>query len=244
MSSSYLYGFHTIIAALERPDEPLESIWYLKDREGDRIRNMIALAQSQGVKILSCTRHELDIMVPGASHQGVVGKIRASKILNFEAMIETLSPVSLFLVLDGIKDPHNLGACLRSANAFGVNAVIVPQDRSARMNSTVRKVACGAAELTPLVTVTNLSRTLATLSEEGVHIVGTAADSKLKLSEASLRGPLAIVMGGEEAGLRRLTKNRCDELVSIPMEGEVESLNVSVAAGVLLYECNRQRFYS
>ncbi|MBU6460262.1 MAG: 23S rRNA (guanosine(2251)-2'-O)-methyltransferase RlmB [Proteobacteria bacterium] len=240
-SSSYYYGFHAVLAVLENRNELVESVYFAEDRQDLRIDEVFALAHARGLQVIPKSRRELDVLVGGASHQGVIVKSRQLNQVNFEQVLEKLSQNSLFLILDGVKDPHNLGACLRTANAFGVAAVIIPQDRAAKMSPVVRKVACGAAEKTPLITVTNLSRTLSILSGEGVYIVGAEAQAPRTLPETIFQGPLAVVMGSEESGLRRLTKEKCHDLVSIPMVGTVESFNVSVATALFLYECVRQR---
>ncbi len=205
------------------------------------------MAQDKGVHCCSVSRDEFDRLLKGqgdAAHQGVLVKIKVDRISNesdLDDMLEELSPHDLFLVLDGVTDPHNLGACLRSANAAGVKAVIVPKDKSAPLNPAARKVACGAADITPLIRVTNLARTIKHMQSYGVWFVGTAGEAEHTLHETSLTGPLAIVMGAEEKGMRRLTREGCDALVKIPMYGEVSSLNVSVATGVCLFEAVRQR---
>lgn len=200
-------------------------------------------AEKQGLKILYKPRSALDERCAG-NHQGVIAFVQPSKGVDeteLYQLLEGLSEAPLLMVLDGVTDPHNLGACLRSANAAGVHAVIVPKDNSAGLNEVVRKVACGAAELTPLVTVTNLARTLKKLQDLGLWVVGTTGDSQVAIYDAPLTGPLVIVMGAEGCGMRRLTRELCDHLAYIPMAGGVSSLNVSVAAGVCLFEAVRQR---
>lgn len=200
-------------------------------------------AEKQGLKILYKSRSALDERCAG-NHQGVIAFVQPSKGVDeneLYQLLEGLSEAPLLMVLDGVTDPHNLGACLRSANAAGVHAVIVPKDNSAGLNEVVRKVACGAAELTPLVTVTNLARTLKKLQDLGLWVVGTTGDSQVAIYDAPLTGPLVIVMGAEGCGMRRLTRELCDHLAYIPMAGGVSSLNVSVAAGVCLFEAVRQR---
>jgi 23S rRNA (guanosine2251-2'-O)-methyltransferase len=195
------------------------------------------------VKVSTRDVQELDRLASGERHQGVCVQMRSAGVLGEGALDDLLEKVKapLLLVLDGVQDPHNLGACLRTADAAGVAAVIVPRDRAAGLSPVVRKVASGAAETIPLIQVVNLARTLRWLKEREIWIVGTDDEAPKSLFETSLTGPLALVLGAEGQGLRRLTKENCDALISIPMKGVVESLNVSVATGVVLYEALRQR---
>jgi 23S rRNA (guanosine2251-2'-O)-methyltransferase len=188
-------------------------------------------------------RTRLDGMAGNGRHQGVLARVVDTPIpyLDINDVLESLDEPPFLLVLDGVEDPHNLGACLRVADAMGVHAVIAPKDRAAGLNATVRKVACGAAESVPFIAVTNLARTLRELKEAGIWLVGAAAEAEGDLFSVKLSGPLALVLGAEGTGLRRLTAETCDELVHIPMFGSVESLNVSVASGICLYEVRRQR---
>jgi 23S rRNA (guanosine2251-2'-O)-methyltransferase len=189
------------------------------------------------------TRKTLDDKARGANHQGIMARVKSAKQLNendLDAIVASQEQ-PLLLILDGVTDPHNLGACLRNADAAGVAAVIVPKDKSAPMTATVSKVACGAAETVPLVRVTNLARTMRALQEQGVWIAGTAGEATHDIYQAKLTGPLAIVMGAEGDGMRRLTRETCDDLIKIPMAGSVSSLNVSVASGICLFEAVRQR---
>ena len=199
--------------------------------------------QMCGVSIQQMTRKTLDDKARGANHQGIMAKVKPAKQLNENDLDDILAQHSapLLLVLDGVTDPHNLGACLRNADAAGVAAVIVPKDKSANITATVSKVACGAAETVPLVRVTNLARTMRALQEQGIWFVGTAGEATHDIYQAKLTGPLAIVMGAEGDGMRRLTRETCDDLIKIPMAGSVSSLNVSVASGVCLFEAVRQR---
>jgi 23S rRNA (guanosine2251-2'-O)-methyltransferase len=212
-------------------------------REDGRLGALRALARQAAVPVVDVDAAELDGLAGGGRHQGAAAELvpRASdpETLLEEALERGDTP--LLLVLDGVQDPHNLGACLRSADAAGVAAVIVPRDRAAGLTPVVRKVAAGAAETVPLVSVVNLARTLRALKERGIWLVGTDDSADRSHFESDLTGPLALVMGSEGEGLRRLTRDCCDQLVSIPMAGAVESLNVSVAAGVVLYEAVRQR---
>lgn len=241
--SDLLYGLHSVRRALQAGTVK-EEMWIQASRHDDRLAELQALAEAAGVVVHRVERAELDRRVPGARHQGVVARSIAAqspKESLLDELIQTHGNGLLLLVLDGIQDPHNLGACLRSADAAGVQALIVPRDRAAGMTPTVRKVACGAAESVPLIQVTNLARTLRRLRDAGVWLVGTAGEAEKTLYETDLCGPVAILLGGEERGLRRLTRELCDHLLRIPMAGVVESLNVSVAAGVCLFEARRQR---
>ncbi|UYI46883.1 23S rRNA (guanosine(2251)-2'-O)-methyltransferase RlmB [Vibrio natriegens] len=246
MSNDFIYGIHAVKAVLEREPERFIEAYVLKGRQDDRLMPILNDLQVCGVSIQQMTRKTLDDKAQGANHQGIIARVKAAKQLN-ENDIDVIlgqheSP--LLLVLDGVTDPHNLGACLRNADAAGVAAIIVPKDRSAPMNATVSKVACGAAEVVPLIRVTNLARTMRTLQEQGIWFVGTAGEATHDIYQAKLTGPLAIVMGAEGDGMRRLTRETCDDLIKIPMAGSVSSLNVSVASGICLFEAVRQRLAS
>ena len=242
--SQIIAGLHSVRAALKHADAVTE-LWVEARRHDRRIREILQLAREAKLRVSQVSRHELDALAPGANHQGVVARTQAPAALDeaaLKGLIQGLDEAPFLLVLDGVQDPHNLGACLRSADAAGVHAVIAPKDRSVGLGPTVCKVASGAAETVPFVQVTNLARTLRWLRDEaGVWLVGTAGDAGTSLFEADLKGPLALIMGGEEKGLRRLTREACDLLVRLPMAGTVESLNVSVAAGIALFEAVRQR---
>jgi 23S rRNA (guanosine2251-2'-O)-methyltransferase len=188
-------------------------------------------------------RKALDNKANGEQHQGIMARVKPARQYSEKDLDEIIAreATPFFLVLDGVTDPHNLGACLRSADAAGVHGVIVPKDKSAKLNGTARKVACGAAETVPLIKVTNLARTLRDIKEAGVWVVGTAGETDTHVFDANLTGPMAIVMGAEGDGMRRLTREHCDVLVKIPMVGTVSSLNVSVATGICLFEVLRQR---
>ncbi|MEO0421461.1 MAG: 23S rRNA (guanosine(2251)-2'-O)-methyltransferase RlmB [Pseudomonadota bacterium] len=243
-----VFGLHAVRHLLEAQGEAastlISRLLVQTGRDDERLREVVALASGLGVTVEAVPRSALDQRVRGR-HQGVIACYAERPTLSLDALTAQLlggaDRAPLLLVLDGVQDPHNLGACLRSANAVGVDAVIVPRDRAAGLSPTVRKVACGAAESTPLVTVTNLARALGQLREAGVRLIGTSDQATETLWQADLRGPTAIVMGGEAKGLRRLTAEACDQLVQLPMAGVVESLNVSVAAGVCLFEAARQR---
>jgi len=217
----------------------------IKGRDDQRLQKLLSSAERLDIAVTRVSRRELDELAEGEGrHQGVAALCDSGDVQDERFLFELLAGLPdapFLLVLDGVKDPHNLGACLRSADAAGVQAVIVPKDNSVGMTPTVQKVACGAAETVPLVVVTNLARTLKKLQSLGLWVVGTAGEARGLVYEADLKGPLALVMGAEEKGLRRLTREHCDLLVKLPMAGAVSSLNVSVAAGVCLFEAVRQR---
>ena len=243
MSNEFIYGIHAVKAVLEREPERFIEAYVLKGRQDDRLMPILNDLQVCGVSIQQMTRKTLDDRANGANHQGIIARVKAAKQLNENDIDGILAQHEspLLLVLDGVTDPHNLGACLRNADAAGAAAIIVPKDRSAPMNATVSKVACGAAEVVPLIRVTNLARTMRTLQEQGIWFVGTAGEATHDIYQAKLTGPLAIVMGAEGDGMRRLTRETCDDLIKIPMAGSVSSLNVSVASGICLFEAVRQR---
>ncbi|UTZ35862.1 23S rRNA (guanosine(2251)-2'-O)-methyltransferase RlmB [Vibrio campbellii] len=243
MSNEFIYGIHAVKAVLEREPERFIEAYVLKGRLDDRLMPILNDLQVCGVSIQQMTRKTLDDKANGANHQGIIARVKAAKQLNENDIDGILAQHEspLLLVLDGVTDPHNLGACLRNADAAGAAAIIVPKDRSAPMNATVSKVACGAAEVVPLIRVTNLARTMRTLQEQGIWFVGTAGEATHDIYQAKLTGPLAIVMGAEGDGMRRLTRETCDDLIKIPMAGSVSSLNVSVASGICLFEAVRQR---
>ena len=243
MSHELIYGIHAVSALFERPPERFLEAWVLKGREDERLLPLINELQRCGVSIQLVTRKTLDDKAEGAIHQGIIARIREGKKYDEQALWALLDQQQqpFLLILDGVTDPHNLGACLRNADAAGVHALIVPRDKSVTLTGTARKVACGAAETVPFIQVTNLARTLRELQERGVWVVGTAGEADHDLYQSKLTGPLALVMGAEGAGMRRLTREHCDELISIPMAGAVSSLNVSVATGVCLFEAVRQR---
>lgn len=242
----WLYGIHSVSAILERHPERVLEIFVQDNREDDRVNGIIKLAARMGVKPQYVPKKTLDHQLEdGAVHQGVAIRYRPAAAQNegdLKQIIEQGGSSVFLLFLDGVTDPHNLGACLRSADAAGVHAVVTTRDKSAGLSPAVRKVAVGAAETMPFVQVTNLARTLEMVREMGVWVYGTALSGTAKsLYETDLRGNLGIVMGAEGAGLRRLTQECCDGLIYIPMAGTVQSLNVSVATGVCLFEALRQR---
>lgn len=242
--STVVFGLHSVRALLQQRPERASLLVLQKGREDARSAELQRLAQAAGVRIELRDAQELDRLAGNERHQGACLHIRALGPLGEGALDELLDRATappLLLVLDGVQDPHNLGACLRTADAVGATAVIVPRDRAAGLTPTVRKVASGAAETMPLIQVVNLARTLRWLKEREIWIVGADDQAPNSLFETPLTGKLALVLGAEGAGLRRLTRENCDLLVAIPMAGAVESLNVSVAAGVLLFEAARQR---
>jgi 23S rRNA (guanosine2251-2'-O)-methyltransferase len=239
-----VYGLHAIQGVLKTTPERLLELWVAQARDDDRIRDLSQTAAEAGAHVHSVSAAVLEKMVGGVVHQGAVAAIRPLKPWDEDDLLKGIvgfgvSP--LLLVLDGITDPHNLGACLRSADAAGVNAVIIPKDRVATVDAVVRKVAAGAAEYVPVASVTNLARTLDALKERNIWVAGLDGEAQQSLYGADLNRPLALVLGAEGSGMRRLTREKCDFLVHIPMIGQVESLNVSVAAGVSLFEVRRQR---
>ncbi len=239
-----LAGFHAVSATLRREPDTIETLWLDRGRHDPRMRKIASLAREAGVDIQRVERSELDRIGNGLRHQGVVARLRDAPPRsggNLFAFLGALTKEPFLLVLDQVQDPHNLGACLRTAECAGVDAVILPRDGAAPVNDTVRRVAAGAAERMPVFTVTNLARTLAALKEEGVWITGTSDAGDDSLYAVDLTGPLAVVLGAEGSGIRRLTAEACDRVVRIPMAGAVSSLNVSVATGVALFEARRQR---
>jgi 23S rRNA (guanosine2251-2'-O)-methyltransferase len=238
-----VFGLHAVQALLKSAPHRVNEVLVLQGRQDQRLQKILAAAQKSDIKVRQVSRKELDKMVEG-NHQGVVamsfpGELHDEKFLY--QLIEGLRDNPFLLVLDGVTDPHNLGACLRTAEAAGVHAVIAPKDNSASLTATARKVSCGAAEVLPYIPVTNLARCLRKLQDLGVWIIGTAGEAQQSVYEQDLKGPMAIVMGAEGPGMRRLTRECCDGLINIPMAGEVSSLNVSVATGVCLFEAVRQR---
>jgi 23S rRNA (guanosine2251-2'-O)-methyltransferase len=237
-----IHGFHALNARLWQNPKSLIEIYLSGGRQDVRAREVLERAELEGVKVHLVDKTRLDSLTGNARHQGVAAWIDASRnFVALEDVLETLQEPPLLLILDGVTDPHNLGACLRVADAMGAHAVLAPKDRSAGLNATVSKVACGAAEVVPYITVTNLARTLRDLKDAGVWIAGTTMEADTDLFHFDQSGALAWVMGAEGEGMRRLTREHCDVLVSIPMFGSVESLNVSVSSGIVLAESRRQR---
>ena len=241
---SLLIGIHAVDAALSRAPEQLSVLFIGEDSRNPRVRALEQRARQLGVRIVSEARSALDRRSDGERHQDVLAEFTPDNIhgeKELDRLLDAISGDPVILVLDGVQDPHNLGACLRTADAAGVSLVIYPKDGTAGLTPVARRSAAGAAEILPVIEVTNLARVLRTLKEQGIWLAGTSDQATDSLYATDLGGPLALVMGGEGSGLRRLTSELCDYLVSIPMAGLVESLNVSVATGVCLYEINRQR---
>lgn len=245
--TSFVHGMHAVHALIERDASRVQRIYVARGRDDARAASLIALASNAGLSVERVDAQRLERLSGGAVHQGVVAEIRAQAPWSEDRLLAALAdrpvdgPPPLLLALDGVQDPHNLGACLRTADACGALAVIIPKDRAAQMTATVRKVAAGAAETTPLVVVTNLARCLRDLKQAGLWVVGADAGAAQRADQVELDGPVVLVMGAEGAGLRQLTRTHCDFIVALPAQGAVESLNVSVAAGMLLYEAVRQR---
>jgi 23S rRNA (guanosine2251-2'-O)-methyltransferase len=243
--SRIIHGFHAVTARIRQNADSVMEVFVDPSRKDPRARDLLKLAESNGVRIISVDGKRLDGMAGSPRHQGVAARVDAAqKVQHLDDVLDTLTEPALILVLDGVQDPHNLGACLRSADAFGVHAVIAPKDRAVGINATVEKVACGAAQTVPYITVTNLARTLRELKERDIWVIGMDGEAETELHQVQHKGAVALVLGAEGEGLRRLTKDTCDQLVRIPMQGSVESLNVSVSTGVCLYEARRQRVIS
>jgi 23S rRNA (guanosine2251-2'-O)-methyltransferase len=241
MSSRLIYGFHALTAKLRHDPESVKEILIDSTRQDARARELLQHAELQGVSVVATDGKKLDSMAPGAKHQGVIARIEGGrKLAHLDDVLDTLEEPAFLLVLDGVTDPRNLGACLRVADAAGVHAVIAPKDRAAGLTDVAMKTACGAAEAVPYVMVTNLARTLRELKEREIWVIGTSDQAEGSLYTAQWPVATAWVLGAEGEGMRRLTRETCDQLVSIPMHGTVESLNVSVAAGVCLYEARRR----
>lgn len=245
MPGQLIVGIHAVRSALKHGTERIDSLWFDASRKDRRLRQLLDDARAAGIKPQATEKATLDRMTAEANHQGIVAHGELPTSLGEAALDDLLVQLDappLLLVLDGITDPHNLGACLRSADGAGVHAVVAPRDRASGLTPVACKVAAGAAETVPFVQVTNLARTLRHLQEaHRIFVIGTADQADGDVFSASLTGPLALVMGAEGEGLRRLTRETCDQLVRLPMAGRVESLNVSVAAGICLYEAVRQR---
>ena len=241
--SETIYGMHAVRAMLERHADRVLNVRLAQQRDDPRVRELLELARRHGRKVERIDMGALRQELGDVAHQGVAAEITPLPPWTEDELLTVLQTVQapLLLALDGVQDPHNLGACLRTADACGALAVIVPRDRAAQLTPAVRKVAAGAAETTPVVAVTNLVRTLKLLKESGLWIVGADAAATVAARAVDLRGPLVLLLGAEGTGLRQLTRQNCDFLVSLPQRGAVESLNVSVAAAMLLYEALRQR---
>lgn len=238
-----IYGIHAIQAMLLRMPENIIEIYHQEGLRNQRVKEIIFEIKRLGIPAQEVKRYFLDDITAHGVHQGIAAKIKAGRNYSEGDLLDLMEakPKAFILILDGVTDPHNLGACLRSADAAGVDCVIVPKDRSAPLNGTARKAACGAAENLPLIRVTNLVRTICKLKDKGIWVVGTAGGADTSLFDTTFPEGVALVMGAEGEGLRRLTKAHCDQLVCIPINGTVSALNVSVAAGVCLFEIVRQR---
>ncbi|MCW9025024.1 MAG: 23S rRNA (guanosine(2251)-2'-O)-methyltransferase RlmB [Gammaproteobacteria bacterium] len=239
-----IYGLHAVQAAVEKEPENVQHVWLEHARKDERAQKLVGLARQAGIEVHRVKREELDRLVGSVKHQGVVAdfsQMPAWDESSLLPLVQQLEQPAFLLILDGVQDPHNLGACLRTADAAGVHAVIAPRDKACSLTATVRKVACGAAENVPFIQVTNLARTMRALQQEGIWLTGTDVDADQNLYQSDLTGPIGLVLGAEGAGMRRLTREHCDSLISLPMQGSVQSLNVSVSAGVCLYEALRQR---
>lgn len=243
MNQETVFGLHAVESVVRNESESVISIQVQEGREDKRLSKLLNLIQQNNIKLELVPRKILDTLVSGR-HQGVVALIKAEADKtegDLENILQKLTVPPFLLILDSVTDPHNLGACLRSADASGVHAVIVPKDKSAPLNSVARKVACGASEHVPVIRVTNLARTMKWLQNYGVWITGAAGEADTDIYQTDFKGSIALAMGAEGSGLRRLTREHCDQLTKIPMIGSVSSLNVSVATGVCLFEALRQR---
>lgn len=241
---SRVYGVHAVRWLLKQHPERVRTLWLQATRDDARASEIAALARDVGISVQRIDARKLDEWTDFASHQGVVAEIETARGWSEDDLLEhldTLATPALLLLLDGVQDPHNLGACMRTADACGVQALIVPRDRAVGLTPAVRKVAAGAAETVPLVTVTNLARTMRALKERNIWLIGSDAHAERMACETDLAGAVGLVMGSEGEGMRRLTRESCDLVVRLPLIGAVESLNVSVATGMLLYEAVRQR---
>ena len=241
-SPRVLFGFHAITVRMKTAPQSVIELHVEANRRDARMRSFVDRARDAGIKIIETDGERLDKMAGTSRHQGVVARVEhVAMPHSLDEVVESIEGPPLLLVLDGVTDPHNLGACLRVADGAGAHAVVAPKDHAVGVNATVAKVASGAAETVPYIMVTNLARTLGELKDFDIRIIGTSDDAEHTLYDLDLTGPVAFVLGSEGDGMRQLTRKTCDQLVRIPMAGAVESLNVSVAAGVCLYEALRQR---
>ncbi|MCI1728875.1 MAG: 23S rRNA (guanosine(2251)-2'-O)-methyltransferase RlmB [Chiayiivirga sp.] len=244
MSNEWVVGINAVASALENDAVNVREVLVEARARNPRLQEIADAARAAGISVRAVPGDALEKLSSGNRHQGVAANYAASKHYDehdLESLLESSATPALLLILDGVQDPHNLGACLRSAAAAGATAVVIPKDKSAPVNATVRKTSAGAADRIPIVRVTNLARTLETLKQAGVWMVGLAGEATQSLYAVDLKGPIGIVMGSEGEGMRRLTREHCDYLAQIPMSGAVESLNVSVATGIALFEVRRQR---
>jgi 23S rRNA (guanosine2251-2'-O)-methyltransferase len=237
-----IYGFHAVTSRLRQNAGSVKEVLIDQRREDHRARELARLAGERGVRVIKIDAARLDGMTHDARHQGIAARVdTAGPARDIESVLDALREPALLLILDGVTDPHNLGACLRVADALGAQAIIAPKDRAVGINATVEKVASGAAETVPFIAVTNLARTMRDLKERGIWLIGADQDGEAELYSVRLDGPVAWVVGAEGEGMRRLTRETCDEIVRIPMVGTVESLNVAVTAGICIAETRRQR---
>ncbi len=244
MKLEAVYGLHAVTTLLQRSPEQVVELWVMKGRVDARMQRVLELAQEQQLDVREADKGLMNQKADEGNHQGIIAwrkPVQNKTEKHLPDILDSISGAPLILILDGVTDPHNLGACLRTADAAGVQLVIAPKDKSAPLNATAAKVACGAAEAVPYIQVTNLARTMKDLQERGIWIVGTAGEAERSIYQQDMKGPIALVMGAEGSGMRRLTREHCDYLVNIPMAGEVSSVNVSVATGICLFEAVRQR---
>lgn len=240
-SNEIIYGIHAVEAAIRNQPENILQVFVQQGRNDSRVKKILDIAKNSGVSVQAISNDKLKEKCPRARHQGVAAEIRTVKsdVVSLEEVLEKESV--LLLVLDEVQDPHNIGACLRTADAVGVDAVVVSKNRSPALTAVIRNVASGAAETVPYIMVSNLARALEKIKQKDVWVVGTSGDASQTIYDSKAGHRLALVMGSEGKGMRRLTREACDELISIPMQGSVESLNISVATAVCLYEIRRQQ---
>jgi len=243
MKLEAVYGLHAVTTLLQRSADQVVELWVMKGRQDKRMQRVLELAQEQGLLVREADKGLMNQKAEG-NHQGIIAwrkPVQGMSEKQLPDVLDNIEGLPFILILDGVTDPHNLGACIRTADAAGVHLVIAPKDKSAPLNATAAKVACGAAETVPYIQVTNLARTMKELQERGIWIGGTAGEAQQNIYQQNMTGPLALVMGAEGPGMRRLTREHCDFLVNIPMAGEVSSVNVSVATSICLFEAVRQR---
>lgn len=246
-ASNYVFGINAVSSLLKKNAKDIGTLYVLSGKRNQRVNDLMDVARKLHIRVERVDAEFFDGKQLEGVHQGVLAETQinyAKDEAYLDQLLEQLEEAPFLLVLDGVTDPHNIGACLRTADAAGIHAVIAPKDKSGTLNGTAIKVACGAAENTPFISVTNLARCLKALQDRGIWITGTAGEATTSIYQADLKGPTAIVMGAEGKGMRRLTREACDHLVYMPMSGEVSSLNVSVATGVILFEAVRQRSLS
>ncbi|MCK5889475.1 MAG: 23S rRNA (guanosine(2251)-2'-O)-methyltransferase RlmB [Methylococcales bacterium] len=244
MNLTKIYGIHAVQAAVDYSSDKIQRAWVDSQRNDKKHQSLVKSLHKLPCQVENSDRKRLDKMADGKNHQGIVVEIEIPSVHSEDELkhrVKTMEEVPFFLVLDQVQDPHNLGACLRTADAAGVQGIIITKDNASGITPTVCKVACGAAETVPVYQVTNLARTLRWLKDQNIWLMGTSGETEQSIFSADLTLPLAIIMGTEGTGMRRLTEQQCDFLVKIPMVGQVESLNVSVAAGVMIYEAFKQR---